>query len=303
MPRAPSALENGSPTGAGGIVAPASRLGERLAQRGLISAEAIPALLDRQRRWGCRFGETLIAEGAIKPVELAESLADGLSLPFVDLIADPPDENLIEPARLALYLRYLFLPWRKIGATPIIACADPSPAMRRLVARLYGPRARIAITGKFDIIWTAQRLFRERLNRDATFRLDERAPEFSARRVVTPPQIVMGAALALALVAGFVAAPQLAAALAIMLLSLCYGANIVLRLLLFAAASFGRGTGHRVTPGEIASLDEAQLPVYSILVPLYREAHMVSRLVAALKQLDYPGIMAQTPQAKIAAGP
>ncbi len=34
---------------------------------------------------------------------------------------------------------------------------------------------------------------------------------------------------------------------------------------------------------------DAELPVYSVLVPLRDEAHMVSQIVRALRQLDYPG--------------
>ena len=288
MARSPAVLESGSAAGPVAAFGRAARLGERLAQRGLIAADQIPAILDLQERWGCRFGEALIAQGKIKPVELAETLADELGLPFADLIADPPDESLIDPGAHDSYLGNLFLPWRKIGDAVIVACADPSPEMRGFVTRLYGAQTRIAITGKFDIIWTAQRLFRDRLSHDASLRLDEFAPEFSARRVVTKAQMLVGAAAGLAILAGFFASPALAAAVCVLLLALCYGANIGLRLLLFGAACIARSTGHRVTESEIAALDDASLPVYSILVPLYREAHMVARIAAALKALDYP---------------
>jgi cellulose synthase/poly-beta-1,6-N-acetylglucosamine synthase-like glycosyltransferase len=36
------------------------------------------------------------------------------------------------------------------------------------------------------------------------------------------------------------------------------------------------------------SLSDAELPVYSVLVPLYREAGQVARLIGALRRLDYP---------------
>jgi hypothetical protein len=288
-------LESGSAAEPVEALGGSARLGERLAQRGLIAADQIQPTLHLQERWGCRFGEALIAQGRIKPVELAETLADALGLPFADLIADPPDESLIDPRERDSYLANLFLPWHKIGEALVVACADPSPELRRFVTRLYGAQTRIAITGKFDIIWTVQRLFRDRLSHDASLRLDERSPEFSARRVVTKAQILLGVAAGLAILAGFLVSPALAAATCILLLAAFYGANIVLRLLLFGAAFIARSTGHRVTEAELAALDVASLPVYSILVPLYREAHMIARIAAALMRLDYPGIMAQTP--------
>ncbi len=42
------------------------------------------------------------------------------------------------------------------------------------------------------------------------------------------------------------------------------------------------------TPQELAALDEQQLPTYTILVPLYREAEVLPNLVACLSKLDYP---------------
>ena len=82
-----------------------------MAARGLLSPDAIAGVLERQMRWGCRFGEVLIADGAIKSVELAETLAEGLGLPFVDLIHEPPDEDLLDAANLDLYLARLLIPW------------------------------------------------------------------------------------------------------------------------------------------------------------------------------------------------
>jgi glycosyltransferase XagB len=35
-------------------------------------------------------------------------------------------------------------------------------------------------------------------------------------------------------------------------------------------------------------IPDAELPVYTILVPLYREANMLASLVRALARLDYP---------------
>lgn len=194
-----------------------------------------------------------------------------------------------------IFLR-LFVPWRQVGGVTVVACADPSPEFQRLAARLYGSNMRIVVTGKFDIIWTAQRLFRDRLNHDAVFRLDEQAPEFSARLVATARQKLFASTILLAMLGGFLAAPALAATLAFLLLGLCYLANIILRLLLFAAASIGPPAGTRVTQEEIENLNDADLPIYSILVPLYHEEHMVGRITAALKTLDCPGLMAPTPQ-------
>jgi len=51
------------------------------------------------------------------------------------------------------------------------------------------------------------------------------------------------------------------------------------------------------TPDRSARIDDRKLPIYTIICALYREAAIVKDFVAAIRTLDYPGIMAQTPQA------
>jgi hypothetical protein len=43
--------------------------------------------------------------------------------------------------------------------------------------------------------------------------------------------------------------------------------------------------------------NDIELPIYTIICALYREEKVINKLVAAIRALDYPGIMAQTPQA------
>jgi len=42
------------------------------------------------------------------------------------------------------------------------------------------------------------------------------------------------------------------------------------------------------SPAEVAALDGSELPIYTILVPLYREAATLPRLLEGLRALDYP---------------
>jgi hypothetical protein len=48
-------------------------------------------------------------------------------------------------------------------------------------------------------------------------------------------------------------------------------------------------------PKRSREIDDRKLPLYTIICPLNREAAVVGDLVDAIRALDYPGIMAQTP--------
>lgn len=262
-------------------------IGERLATMGLIKREAIPAILRAQMRWGCRFGVAAFAEGAVSPSGLAEALSESENLVLADLIADPPDPSLCREEDIDLYLRSLFLPWRRKGEAIVVACADPSSATRAAISDRYGPRALLAVTSKFDIVWTVQWLFYDRLAKDAAYALDERAPEISARQVMTRAQFRIIAACTVSIVTAFSVAPVLSLAVLLTAVGIVYAANIVLRVLLFAAAGW-REKGHAISKHELAAFNDRELPAFTIIAPLYREAHMVGPLVRALKALDYP---------------
>src|SRR5258708_25696898 len=44
----------------------------------------------------------------------------------------------------------------------------------------------------------------------------------------------------------------------------------------------------KISDEEIAELDESKLPMYSILCPLYKEAHVVPQFLEAIAKLDWP---------------
>jgi hypothetical protein len=71
-------------------------------------------------------------------------------------------------------------------------------------------------------------------------------------------------------------------------LSAAFLAWLLLRLI---GSSIARPTS------DVPRIPDDELPVYTIIAALYREASSVQQLVTSIRQLDYPGIMAQTPQA------
>ncbi len=81
--------------------------------------------------------------------------------------------------------------------------------------------------------------------------------------------------------AGFAAAPALTAELLIGALILLATGHMIFRLVIWIA-----GLPGEVTPALARGDDD--LPIYSIIVPLYREANMAAGLIAALDALDYP---------------
>jgi cellulose synthase/poly-beta-1,6-N-acetylglucosamine synthase-like glycosyltransferase len=117
---------------------------------------------------------------------------------------------------------------------------------------------------------------------EATFGLENAHPEFSARKVITPAQRSALLIVGFFAVSAMLVAPRIATLAIVAILGCWFVANAAFRAWLVWLGSRAAAEGH------VAPAADGDLPRYSILVPLYREANVVPRLVRALTDLDYP---------------
>ncbi|MEI9886779.1 MAG: glycosyltransferase [Rhizomicrobium sp.] len=114
---------------------------------------------------------------------------------------------------------------------------------------------------------------------EAAHGLMRRMPALSAHRVITPPQIAAFVLLGMVLIAASVAWPYAAWRALVEFTTLAFLAGTF-----FRAALAALGGRKRVEQ----KAEAGELPLYTILVPLYREANVLPRLARALLALDYP---------------
>lgn len=124
--------------------------------------------------------------------------------------------------------------------------------------------------------------FSPRLAEAATYSLFRNRPEFSAYDVITLQQGICIVLMILGVAALFINAPLSAAIDGLCLaFSLVFFGMAWIRFL--ALISFRRS--RLPSPAE---MNDSQLPTYSVLVPLYKEAEVLPQLVRALGDLSYP---------------
>ena len=122
------------------------------------------------------------------------------------------------------------------------------------------------------------------LLRDATFGLARAQPGKSASRRFSPRQIAVGLLLLAMTAAACLMLPgRVTWALASLVAGIFFLSVIALRILcllprLPSAQAMAR------------PLADAELPVYSVLVPLFRETSVLGQLLTALTHLDYPAL-------------
>lgn len=264
------------------------RLGEELASRGLITEEDLGQAIAEQERAGGRIGEILVLGGALEEHALLRVLADQQSLPTVDLSEFDPAKAPIDAIPEPLARRLQCVPIAMDETYLFLAVPDaPDRALAQEVEEHTHLKVRPFLAPASEIDALLRRIHGAEYSRVARFDLMERFPESSAHKVLSGGQkgvLVVAALVALAAaIVFFIPTAIVIFALA----SIAYTANSGYKLISGYAA-----LDHRyefdATPEELAALNERELPVYTVLVPLFREAAVLNQLVNSIESLDYP---------------
>ncbi len=175
-------------------------------------------------------------------------------------------------------LRSRILPTASLPGLRLVACFGRAA---HALARQRGLNL-VAQGRSADFIAAARLALGPSLLRQATHGLARKYWRFSARRRLTLPQIACGlSGLAAIGLAAMVLPLDLLWIAASLLSGLFFLAVIALRLLCLFPP---RPLPHAAAP----DLADDKLPVYSVLVPLFRETAVFGQLLAALGRLHYP---------------
>jgi cellulose synthase/poly-beta-1,6-N-acetylglucosamine synthase-like glycosyltransferase len=191
------------------------------------------------------------------------------------------EESCADRGDVASYLRRLYLPLRRNGGTLIVALADNTAENRSWIEASHGSVRFVHVPREY-LIEEISRRFAEHLTVEATFSLARELPALSAQRVVSRGQ---GASIAATFALSMIALlfwPLATTAVFIAAMTLLFIAGTFFRVLLSWLGGLPRKAPDAVLQ------DDPALPVYSILVPLYREAKIVPDLLRALMSLAYP---------------
>jgi cellulose synthase/poly-beta-1,6-N-acetylglucosamine synthase-like glycosyltransferase len=267
--------------------APAHRpLGELLIERGLIDRETLDWALARQRETGERLGRVLLAAGKVRRLDLRHVLADQWGLPFIDLLHTPIDADLAQrfvPSRL---VAEGWIPVRRDGGRVVVATCEPlSEEIRAELCRELGGRIVIdqRTTTTLDIERAVLSVFKHFIVEHSTVDLLTERPDLSAASGYSWEQKAGLVIAAVAIVAALVW--NWAVTLGVLLA----GADLIfLGAILFKVVASLLGIGARRRFEQPIAEEDYDLPRYTILVPVYREANVIGDLMRNLGALDYP---------------
>lgn len=173
----------------------------------------------------------------------------------------------------ALKFRYL----------PVAFAPEPEAYVAAGPAALAAARAHdkpvVGTADARDLVDALQAVYGEDLCRRAVWHLAQAAPEFSACWRISRLQAAALAGAAAALAAIWHVSPGAAAIFTSLLFGMIFLTVCGVRLLGLLSA----GPQPKPPP-----LSDAELPVYTVLVPLFREIKVLDQLIEALCRIDYP---------------
>jgi len=267
---------------------PHRRLGEMLVKERVITPSQLEMALAIQQQTGDRLGQILINYGFCHSLDLVEFLSRQLHLPVVNLREYEIPRQTVHLIDEAFARKHLVIPFAIDGNTLWLAMADPlDQAAKEKVQSSTGYKVKVAVTGYRDICYTLEKVYRADYLYQSTSRLRKERPEESAHVTFSRAQVA-GFVL-------FIVGSAAAIAWNFLLYFIAINAIFTLFYFIFAAYKFiliSNALEHdleiKVSLEEISKLDPHQLPIYTILIPLYQEAEVLPALVKAIDQLDYP---------------
>jgi len=199
------------------------------------------------------------------------------------------DMQYIEQCELIELNSILYAPLRKMpDGTLLVAAADPQDEkLKTLLTIRFKMPVRFVAASDLDITWLVHIKRGEYYVKEAVFSLMRKDPEQSGLITFTDPQLIfIFGSIAILVVLLFISFLKVAMVLNVVF-SVAFFGTILFKLYLSLNGSKAE-MKELVNKAEVKALQENTLPIYTILLPVYKEDKLIRKLIWNLRSLDYP---------------
>ncbi len=268
------------------------RLGEILLQEGIVDVQTLERALSIQQKSGAQIGDVLIALGKINPLQLAKALSLQFNLPYRNAVDYPANPETLKEVVLVVGEQFLrtnaILPLgRKGNALGVVTSRPNAKEPLEALAKAMNAELFLFVCSEREIQTALTNHFRDSYTEESTMGLFFRNPEESAMETFTTLQLVLLYSLVTLFLFGMLFRGRETLLVLFFLINVFYVFSLGFKLL---ASILGARTEilEQVSDEEAAALDPKTLPVYTILLPMYKEPEVVKHLIAGIMEMDYP---------------
>ena len=262
-----------------------SKLGETLVQKEIISEEQLDAAVEMQQRSGGKLGEILLFMGYVTEEELYRELANQSEM------GRTGEENgfgVTERLPFALATKYNAVVINKRGSVCVVAVAAQLPEDGvREIEEFLGKKTEqvLATQGEMNQYWDM--IYRRKQKHQSIFDLYDSQPDNSAIVTFTSKQLGAMIAIGAVLVSGLILNWRVTLFSINIFFQVLYAIMTILKLWIVLKGE-RKNTQIKYSAKRLAEIDESKLPVYTLLIPVYKETEVLKQLIHNIEQLDYP---------------
>jgi len=249
--------------------------------------EEILTIYDKNKE---NFINQIISQGYVKTPRFFPILAKELNLEYCSYQRLFENRDKVKLYPYSFLKRYLVFPLEESNGALTFATANPfDNEFLNYIKKSFKDKYQIklAIANPFEITSVLDNEYRGIHSLQAVGELAYRFPDESASRVLTRRQKIFLLSLAAIFVIWFIFDYPSSFLVLFALINLFYFISNPIKLYI-AIKGFQPGKLINVTKEEIGSIKDEELPVYTIFVPLYKEAESLPQILSNIAKLDYP---------------
>ena len=204
----------------------------------------------------------------IREMEYDQEVLDKIDIKYVDL--------------------HVAMPMRMVNGRMLTLMADPSNnEFIQFIRDTYHCEPEIIVAPDLDIVWLSHKLLGQNYVKSSVYELLNRDPANSAFITFSSGQLIFLFVLLAVVVSGLVLSFKNTSIVINIMISIFFLVAILFKLFLALVGS--RFELHQaVTRDELKEVVDSELPVYTILLPVYKEDKLIKKLIWNLQSLDYP---------------
>ena len=190
----------------------------------------------------------------------------------------------------AVISKYKVIPLEINGNTIDLAVDNPlDQRVMVVVQSLFGAwKINLHVASTKAIEWAINNIYNEIHKENAMLDLYNRTPDQSAYRVLYPKQKYFIISLIAVVTVGLIISSEITLAVLFSVISIGYFIVNPIKIYISLRGFRGARTPTRITKGELQWVPNEDLPAYTVLIPVFHEAKMLSQNLRNMYNLNYP---------------
>lgn len=230
------------------------------------------------------------------PEKFYKELAGKLNIPFIDYYRVKRIYEQEEKVKLVSILPYPIISKYKVVPLTIkgqvVDLAIDNPLDNKVLVTIRylfsSWKINLRVVSSRSIEWAIDNIYREIHKKNALLDLYNRSPDQSAYRVLYPKQKYFILTVIFAITVSLIIDSAVTFMLLFAVISITYFIVNPIKIYISIRGFKGGREPTKITKGEIQWTREEDLPVYTILIPVYREAAVLSQNMRNMYQINYP---------------